>query len=221
MALVFVLGTVCAVSAGADGETVPKRTIMVYAVGSNLEANTYLFTDKIDEFLNSPYNENLDMIVITGGTTEWHTPAEYLDGAEEIDVEYDQIWKVVGKKDGEEHGVLKLIEPTGMPGYEKANMGAPETLTAFIDYCFENYPADIYDIILWDHGGGPVGGYGRDDRFETMIRLPQLAGAFSDSKLIREGKRFELIDFDACLMSNVTVVTACTASLIWLAKNRS
>ena len=98
MALVFVLGTVCAVSAGADGETVPKRTIMVYAVGSNLEANLYLFTDKIDEFLNSPYNENLDMIVITGGTTEWHTPAEYLDGAEEIDVEYDQIWKVVGKR---------------------------------------------------------------------------------------------------------------------------
>ena len=149
--------------------------------------------------------------MITGGSLKWNTPGEYLDGADEVDVEYDQVWKVVGKKDGEEHGSFKLIEPTGMPGFEKANMGSPETLTAFMDYCYTNYPADIYDIILWDHGGGPVGGYGRDDRFETMIRLPQLASAFSNSKLIKDGKKFDLIDFDACIMSNVTVVTALSA----------
>ena len=207
-ALVLVLGTICAYPASADGETAPRRTVMFYAVGSNLEAQSKCFTNKVVEFSNSTYNENLDIIVITGGSFKWHAPAEYLDGAEEIDVEYDQVWKVVGKKDGEEHGKFKLVEPTGMPGYEKANMGAPETLTAFMDYCYTNYPADVYDIILWDHGGGPVGGYGRDDRFETMIRLPQLVSAFSNSKLIKDGKKFDLIDFDACLMANVTVVAA-------------
>ncbi len=77
-----------------------------------------------------------------------------------------------------------------------------------MDYCYTNYPADIYDIILWDHGGGPVGGYGLDDRFGTMIRLPQLVSAFSNSKLIKDGKKFDLIDFDAYIMSNVTVITA-------------
>ena len=39
----------------------------------------------------SLYNENLDLIVITGGSFEWHTPSEYLDGAEDISVEYDQV----------------------------------------------------------------------------------------------------------------------------------
>ncbi|MBR6916251.1 MAG: hypothetical protein IKN36_07815, partial [Clostridia bacterium] len=208
MAFVFVLGTMCAFPAFAEGQKTPKRTIMFYAVGSNLEAKSKCFTNKFVEFSNSPYNENLDIIVLTGGSLKWNTPGEYLDGADEVDVEYDQVWKVVGKKDGEEHGSFKLIEPTGMPGYEMANMGAPETLTAFMDYCYENYPADIYDIILWDHGGGPVGGYGRDDRFETLIRLSDLVSAFANSKLIRDGKKFELIDFDACIMSNVTVITA-------------
>lgn len=208
MALVFVLGTICAVPVSANEQTAPKRTIMVYAIGSNLEAESKCFTKKFVEFSDSPYNENLDIIVLTGGSLKWNTPGEYLDGADEVDVEYDQVWRVVGKKDGEEHGAFKLIEPTGMPGYEKANMGDPETLTAFMDYCCENYPADIYDIILWDHGGGPVGGYGRDDRFETMIRLPGLVSAFTDSKLIKSGKKFDLIDFDACIMSNVTVITA-------------
>ena len=160
MALVFVLGTICAVPVSANEQTAPKRTIMVYAIGSNLEAESKCFTKKFVEFSDLPYNENLDIIVLTGGSLKWNTPGEYLDGADEVDVEYDQVWRVVGKKDGEEHGAFRLVEPTGMPGYEKANMGDPETLTAFMDYCCENYPADIYDIILWDHGGGPVGGYG-------------------------------------------------------------
>ena len=208
MALVFVLGTISAVSVSAEGQETPKRTVMFYAIGSNLESQSNCFTNKVLEFSDSPYNENLDIIVITGGSLQWHTPSEYLDGADEIDAEYDQVWKVVGKKDGEEHGAFKLIEPTGMSGYEKANMGAPETLTAFMDYCYTNNPADIYDIILWDHGGGPVGGYGHDERFGTMIRLPQLVSAFSNSKLIKDGKKFDLIDFDACIMSNVTVIAA-------------
>ena len=208
MALVFVFGTICAVPASADEQETPKRTIMVYAIGSNLEANSKCFTKKVVEFSNMSYNENLDIIVITGGSLKWNTPGEYLDGADEIDAEYDQVWKVVGKKDGQEHGSFKLIEPTGMPGYEKANMGDAETLTAFMDYCYENYPANIYDIVLWDHGGGPVGGYGHDDRFDTMIRLPGLVSAFADSKLVKDGKKFDMIDFDACLMSNVTVITA-------------
>jgi hypothetical protein len=100
MALVFVLGTMCAFPASAEGQETPKRTIMFYAIGSNLESQAECFTKKVLEFSDSPYNEDLDIIVITGGSLQWHTPSEYLDGADEIDAEYDQVWKVVGKKDG-------------------------------------------------------------------------------------------------------------------------
>ena len=206
--LIFILGTTSTISVSAEENTVPKRTIMFYVIGSNLEADSSCATNKLIELSSSPYNENLDIIVITGGSLKWHTPAEYLDGADEISVEYNQVWKVVGKKEGEEHGSFKLIEPAGLPGYGKANMATSETLTAFMDYCYENYPADIYDIVLWDHGGGPAIGYGSDDRFNTIIMLPSLVSAFTNSKLISNGNKFNIIDFDACLMSNVTVITA-------------
>ena len=50
MALVFFLGTVSAVSVSADGQEVPKRTIMFYATGSNLEAQYKCFTKKSSSF---------------------------------------------------------------------------------------------------------------------------------------------------------------------------
>ncbi|MBO4870087.1 MAG: hypothetical protein J5585_10290, partial [Clostridia bacterium] len=208
LALVFVFGAVCIVPSAADDISGTKRTLMVYAVGSNLESGYKCFTRNIIEFTESPYNENLDIILLTGGALKWHTPAEYLDGADEISAEYVQIWKVVGKKEGEEHGKLKLLEPTGMEGFEKANTGAPETLGAFVDYCYKNYPADIYDALLWDHGGGPLYGFGRDDYSMTMILLPQLVSALSSSQFIKEGNKFELFDFDACVMANVEVIAA-------------
>ncbi|NMB64756.1 MAG: hypothetical protein GYA16_07795, partial [Spirochaetes bacterium] len=34
------------------------------------------------------------------------------------------------------------------------NMGDPQTLSNFIDFCKNNYPADNYALILWNHGGG-------------------------------------------------------------------
>ncbi|MBQ9545287.1 MAG: hypothetical protein IJV00_09185, partial [Clostridia bacterium] len=78
MALVFVFGTICAFPVSANEQETPKRTIMVYAIGSNLEAQSKCFTNKVLEFSDSPYNEKLDIIVLTGGSLQWHTPGEYL-----------------------------------------------------------------------------------------------------------------------------------------------
>ena len=36
----------------------------------------------------------------------------------------------------------------------EVNMGAPATLTNFINWATTNYPADDYALILWNHGGG-------------------------------------------------------------------
>ncbi len=121
MALVFVLGMTGVFPASAEGQDTPKRTVMFYAIGSNLESQAECFTKKFVEFSNSPYNENLDIIVLTGGSLQWHTPSEYLDGADEVDVEYDQVWKVVGKKEGEEHGAFK----DGYAGIRKSEYGRP------------------------------------------------------------------------------------------------
>ena len=115
---------------------VQTRTVMLYCVGSSLESGCGLATKNLLQAMRAEYDENLNFIVMTGGAKEWKTEPEYLDGAVKIDTEYDQIWSVKGKKDGEEHGMMTLLEATGIAGYEKANMSKPETLTAFMDYCY-------------------------------------------------------------------------------------
>ncbi len=36
----------------------------------------------------------------------------------------------------------------------EANMGNPQTLVDFVNWAKQNYPADHYCLVLWDHGGG-------------------------------------------------------------------
>ena len=191
-------------AAAPDAQT---RTVMLYLVGSNLESKWGCGTWNLLQAMSAGYDENLDFIVMTGGAKTWRMESEYLDGADEVDCEYDQIWKVEGKRSGEEHGKMILVEPTGIEGYEKANMSDQTTLVAFIDYCYENYPADQYDLILWDHGGGFAYGFGRDENFTEpwLITMADMITAFGGTEMFKDGKKFEIIDFDACLMAGVEV----------------
>jgi len=43
----------------------------------------------------------------------------------------------------------KVVEDLG-----EVNMGDPQTLTDFVDYCTSNYPASKHALILWNHGAG-------------------------------------------------------------------
>ncbi len=42
---------------------------------------------------------------------------------------------------------------------------ASDTLSDFIRWCDENYPANRTALIFWDHGGGSVSGFGYDEKF--------------------------------------------------------
>ena len=187
------------------------RTVMLFLVGSNLESNGGCATQKLLQFIDAKYDENVNVIAVTGGTTEWKTDAKYLVGAEAVDPKLNQVWKVEGKKTGKSHGNMTLLEPEGLPGFEDTLISQPAALTAFIDYCYDNYKSDFYDIILMDHGGGPAGTYGRDTRYtgqDNSFDLAELIKSFDDSKLINDGQKFEILDFDACVMASVEIVTA-------------
>ena len=92
----------------------------------------------------------------------------------------------------------------------KENLGSvpmtdPDTLSGYIRWCAENYPASRYELILWDHGGGSVSGYGYDEKFASSGSM-DLAGL--DKALQDAGVKFDFIGFDACLMA--TAETALT-----------
>lgn len=61
-------------------------------------------------------------------------------------------------------------------------------------------PADRYVLILWNHGGGSLGGYGDSANSSTVIDIKN-AVAYS-------GIHFDIIGFDACLMSTLETAYA-------------
>ncbi|MCU0577627.1 MAG: clostripain-related cysteine peptidase [Desulfobacterota bacterium] len=85
------------------------------------------------------------------------------------------------------------------------DMSDSSTLTEFIAWAADTYPAENYALVLWDHGDGwkaypedatPYKGALQDDTSSgTLMSLPDIASAIRLS-----GVHFSLINFDACYM---------------------
>jgi hypothetical protein len=82
------------------------------------------------------------------------------------------------------------------------DMTNPQTLTDFILWAKNSYPAENYALVLWSHGGGwktqkVLRGALQDvtSAGDPLMSLNNIAKAVSDS-----GVHFGLINFDACLM---------------------
>ena len=189
-----------------------KRTIMLYGIGSNLESVHANLTFNLKQCMDATIPENVNFIVITGGSQRWFLPEDRLfdesGNPATVDPEKKQIWKLTGSSDGET-GKMTLL--TSLDECADKYMTDPEVLRSFIDYCYDKYPAKKFDMILWDHGYGPLG-YGNDeqnydlgDYEEAPMSLDQISKALDDSKM---KQKFDLIDFDACLMSNAEVMIA-------------
>lgn len=89
------------------------------------------------------------------------------------------------------------------------DMGKGQTLTDFINWAKQAYPAQNYALVLWSHGAGwkisrGTGGIQRgalqDETSGSLMRLPDIANAVQQS-----GIKFGLINFDACLMGMAEV----------------
>lgn len=80
------------------------------------------------------------------------------------------------------------------------NMGDPETLKWFINYTVENYPAEKYALILWDHGGNWEG-VCWDWTDNDYLTIEEVKMAISESAI----GHIDLLGFDACLMASIEV----------------
>ncbi len=162
------------------GSQKDRVTIMVYMCGSDLESQAAMGVRDLQEMANAKIADNVNLIVYTGGTTKWHTDI--------ISNRVNQIYQVVG---GGKIGCL--VDNAGT-----ASMVDPSTLTSFIEFCTENFEANRYELILWDHGGGSISGYGYDEKYPKRgsMSLGQLDSALTDA-----GVEFDFIGFDACLMA--------------------
>ncbi len=161
-------------------------TIMVYMCGTDLESRSGMGTADLQEMLDARFGGDITLLIYTGGCKTWKNSV--------VSSSANQIWQV---KDGK---LICLRENLG-----SVPMTDPDTLSGYIRWCAENYPASRYELILWDHGGGSVSGYGYDEKFASSGSM-NLAGL--DTALKSAGVKFDFIGFDACLMA--TAETALT-----------
>ena len=182
------------------------RTIMLYDCGADLERQYALATWNLYQILESEIPADVNVVVLTGGARKWHPEPEYLEGADAVSPNLEnQVWLCSGKNaENAENGHGKMTLLTGLPAeIEHTFLSDPQTLLGFINYAAANYPAELYDLILWDHGGGPTMGYGLDDRDPDgrTMSVGTIAKTIKESDV----HRFDIIDFDACLMSSVEI----------------
>ena len=168
------------VSVGTDARS---ATVMVYMNGSDLETNAGEATTDIEEMISSGIGEKVNVIIQTMGTKEWQNY--------DISSKSAQTYKI-------EEGGLSLVRDN----LGQLDCTAEGTLSEFIGFCKNNYPADRYIIVFWDHGGGPVYGFGYDewqDDEEAGLTISEMASAFSKNSDIH----FDIIGMDCCIMASM------------------
>ncbi|MDE6780708.1 MAG: peptidase C11 [Ruminococcus sp.] len=160
------------------GNNQDKITIMVYMCGTDLESKYKMASSDIEEMKAASIGNNIDIIIYTGGCSDWQSNG--------ISSSVNQIYQIKNGK------LINLVSDDG-----SKSMTDPKTLSGFIKYCNTNFPANRNDLILWDHGGGSVSGYGYDEKYKNgSMNLGGINQALKDG-----GVTFDFIGFDACLMA--------------------
>lgn len=164
------------------GDGSDEVTVMIYMCASNLESESGLGYMDIKEMMSATINSNVNIVIETGGCTKWTT---------------SQISGSTNQRHVIQNGRLTTVESR----LGQKDMTDGDTLTDFIEYCAEEYPANRNILILWDHGAGSVDGWGYDEyNYYDTLTIDELGEA-----LYNAGVTFDFIGFDACLMSTMEV----------------
>lgn len=87
----------------------------------------------------------------------------------------------------------------------EVDMGNASTLTNFIDWSVQNYRADKYALILWDHGGGWYGVSWDYTPPWNYLNMTELRSALSLAQASNSGLVLDVLGFDACSMGSIEV----------------
>ena len=167
-------------------DTPAEWTVYWYVCGSNLESLYGCASNDLNEALAVAIPENVRVIIETGGSYQWHNEA-VANGA---------IQRFVLDSKG-----LTLVDEQ-----PDANMGEAETLASFLYFCETHFPSEHKMMLFWNHGGGTVTGAAFDETHGyDSLTLREFASAFGVVYPDAQEPPFDLVGFDACLMSTIDV----------------
>ncbi|MCD6363430.1 MAG: hypothetical protein J7M13_05460 [Synergistetes bacterium] len=173
-------------------------TVMIYMnADNNLEE--YAISDFL-EMTSAPLGENSNLTLV---------------------VQFDRVpgYATSGDNYDDWTGTYRFVLTQGMTPFStnavsflgEVNMGCSEALIDFVSWAEDNYPADHYALVLWNHGDGwrarnlrvswKSAGY--DETSDDYLYIDELQTALRILK--NRGYEIDLIGFDECLMAMVEV----------------
>lgn len=169
------------------GDGKDQATVFVYMNGSDLESEDGEATEDLCEMLAANISSQVNVLVETIGTKSWSKRLG-------IASDHAQRYKA-------EAGNLVLVDDS----LGQLDCTSPDTLADFISWGAENYPANRYILIFWDHGAGPVYGFGYDEHQseDSVLTIDEIQTAIRQS-----GIYFDIIGMDSCIMSSLELCCA-------------
>ena len=187
--LLILTGPDAKAQATAGEETGAHRTtVLVYLCGGDLERLFGAATDDLREMAASGFDSRYTNLLIMAGDMRSRKTGPFAGKTAVIELGA--------------HGMRTVWRST-----EALNMADGDTLKAFLDYGYAQYPAQRYALILWGHGGGPEEGLFFDGQpGGDSLTLQEIRTALAGSFPAKE--KLSWIGFDACLMATLETALA-------------
>jgi len=123
--------------------------------------------------------------------------------------------------------VLKDSDPMRVRSVMLGNVGEtdcgrPEPLADFGRWAVENFPADHYALVIWNHGAG-WSGVSADENTHHTLEMGDVRVALEGMQraLQKQGKsKLDVLDFDACLMATLEVAYELRDTVDFLASSQ-
>ena len=159
-------------------------TVMLYLCGTDLESDGGMASNNLEMISKTIPDGDVNFLIETGGAKEWHAKDKV-----GIDIATDKLQRWSYNEDG-----FTLVDQQ-----ENASMAKHTTLSEFIQWGAENYPARKNLLIIWDHGCGSARGLVADELHDfALMSLDGLEAALEDG-----GVHFDLLMTDTCLMASL------------------
>ena len=221
--LLFVMTTLCCMSVSAfqsngtiemgdvssDIQSVVKPlgkkdwTVCIYMCGTDLETRGSCATLDILEMLAADIPDDVNVLVMTGGTKQWN-PFE----ADKAAIENGVIKEGAYVTPDSEHTQIYRIDDDKMNlvyTYDaNLDMGDVCTLESFLELALYYAPAEHLMVNLWNHGGGPLAGVEYDENTKNEISVLEYT-AFAEALYKARGDKTDILGFDVCLLGSLEV----------------
>jgi hypothetical protein len=190
--------------ASAPIESSPSRSD---AAGSGDTWTIILYLDADDDVLEEDIFTDLNEMERVGSTDKVNIVAQLdrYDGAFDGDNDWTGTKRYYVTQDDD----MSAIASEELEDLGESDMGDPQTLIDFATWAIQSYPADRYALILSDHGAGWPGGWNDPDPQEgSELKLWEISSAIETTLANTGVEKFDLLGFDACLMSQLEVYAA-------------